>query len=582
MVVNSEISEKVGEYLKTHSIRIPQFYHLIKTHNLPLEVDNVSQWLDDNGFPVRGIISGVGGPFEKLSGFVDHFLQPGMVKLPTYLRDTKHTLQVIENINNQIDNGELSLEGVSLITLDIDKMYNTMTKQLARGACSTFLENIQQNHEDNSVSVSSVLNALDTCLKNNFFKFNEKIYHQKKGVGTGVKFAPPYACLGIGDFESLAFSQNNQFSDLLLLWKRFIDDVLGLFRGTEDQFNNFVSWLNSLMRGTVKFKAQISSEQVEFLDLIISKENGRLETNLFVKPTNLQLYLDFRSNHPKHCKVGIIYGQALRIIERCSSIENQNKNLDDLKQKLLDRNYPTNIICRQIDRAKRRNRKDLIFQDRNNISRNKTADKTRLIFTFNKGNPPLQKWLRDAQRLLLRNERAQRIGENMQVTYKQPKNLKSLICGVKKIRSDIFEENPGCSKCHGCHACQVLTESKTFQSTNTKKVYHIRQKMNCDSTYVIYLGTCKRCCGQYVGKTISAFKRHHSGHKQEVKNSYGGLGHHFGGERGCGYTNMSFILIEKILSESREVLAEREVFWQHQLRCYIENGENGHCFRKDI
>ena len=31
-----------------------------------------------------------------------------------------------------------------------------------------------------------------------------------------------------------------------------------------------------------------------------------------------------------------------------------------------------------------------------------------------------------------------------------------------------------------------------------------------------------------------------------------------------------------------DYLAERELFWQHQLRVYVENGANGHCYRKDV
>ena len=50
-------------------------------------------------------------------------------------------------------------------------------------------------------------------------------------------------------------------------------------------------------------------------------EYGKLETNVYIKPSNLQLYLDFSSNHPEPCKQGVVYGQALRIVERCSKIE---------------------------------------------------------------------------------------------------------------------------------------------------------------------------------------------------------------------------------------------------------------------
>ena len=73
---------------------------------------------------------------------------------------------------------------------------------------------------------------------------------------------------------------------------------------------------------------------LNFFDLQIMIENGKLETNLYIKPTNLQLYLDFFSNHPEPCKEGVVYGQALRILERCSKTEDAEKHFDDLKYKL--------------------------------------------------------------------------------------------------------------------------------------------------------------------------------------------------------------------------------------------------------
>ena len=72
-----------------------------------------------------------------------------------------------------------------------------------------------------------------------------------------------------------------------------------MFRGSEEQCKHLVDWLNNIMPGVVKFKYDYSLEKIEFLDLEIMIKNGKLETNLFVKPSNLQLYLDYFSNHPK-------------------------------------------------------------------------------------------------------------------------------------------------------------------------------------------------------------------------------------------------------------------------------------------
>ena len=61
-----------------------------------------------------------------------------MKQLPSFLQDTKHTLQIVENINEKIESGEFSLEGVALVTLDVDKMYNNMTEQLGLTGCKHY------------------------------------------------------------------------------------------------------------------------------------------------------------------------------------------------------------------------------------------------------------------------------------------------------------------------------------------------------------------------------------------------------------------------------------------------------------
>ena len=77
MLKNEEIPEKVAEYLVSELKNLSTFYHLLKTHKIPQDVENPSDWLESNGFPLRGIIRG--SPPEKISGFVDIFLQPCMI-----------------------------------------------------------------------------------------------------------------------------------------------------------------------------------------------------------------------------------------------------------------------------------------------------------------------------------------------------------------------------------------------------------------------------------------------------------------------------------------------------------------------
>ena len=579
MLVRGEIPETVAKFLHSGSKKVSNFYHLLKTHKIPPEVENPGEWLQENGYPLRGIISGTGGPTERLASFVDYFLQQGMKELPSFLQDTKHVLQIIEEVNSKVEKDQLSLDGVALVTLDVESMYNNMTEELAGNASKDYLQNgrgANVSEENLAVQTSSILEALEICLNNCVFTFNDKLYQQTGGVGTGIKFAPPYTCLGMGKFETEVFSQNSSLVAKIILWKRFIDDILMLFKGTEVECKHLVNWLNSLYPGVIKFKYEYSTEVVEFLDLKIHIENGKLETNLFIKPSNQQLYLDFFSNHPEPCKEGLVYSQAIRIIERCSKKEWSEEHLQNLRGKLQDRNYPEKLISEKFSKAKLRSRAELIHQKRKN---NKGDQKVRLIFTHNSGNPPLHQWLREAKRCLLKNEKAKEIGNNIQICFSQPKNLKRLITQRKPSRPVV--NNPGCRKCGRCKVgCSVLKEGNTFTSTNTGRKYRIRQSLDCNSSFVIYLSTCCKCGGQYVGKSQTPFKTRHSNHRQEIKKQVGGLGHHYGGT-GCGYSNVSIQLIEQVEVGDTRALEKQEIYWQNQLRAYIQNGGNAHCRRKE-
>ena len=141
------------------------------------------------------------------------------------------------------------MEGVALVSLDVEAMYNNMTEHLGTGASKAFLDNriYQVDGDQNSVSTESILAALELCLQSNIFEFNKKLFKQVGGVGTGMKLSPTYACLGMGNFEKLVIESNQDLLRRIMLWKRFIDDIFMLFKGTQSDCEKLVNWLNSLM-----------------------------------------------------------------------------------------------------------------------------------------------------------------------------------------------------------------------------------------------------------------------------------------------------------------------------------------------
>ena len=163
---------------------------------------------------------------------------------------------------------------------------------------------------DPFVSIQSLLEGLDLCIENNSFSFNKKIYKQVGGVGTGVKLAPPYACLAMGQFEDLAFNKSGEekkLLELILLWKRFIDDIFFLFTGSEQELLHLFDAINKL-HPTIKFTFEYSREKIHFLDTYVHiGTDMKLFTSLYSKPTDTFALLHFNSHHPTSAKSSIIY-----------------------------------------------------------------------------------------------------------------------------------------------------------------------------------------------------------------------------------------------------------------------------------
>ena len=85
----------------------------------------------------------------------------------------------------------------------------------------------------------------------------------------------------------------------------------------------------------------------------------------------------------------------------------------------MSRNYPNNLIDKKIGKAQKRSRENILRRN----PKKKADNKVRLIFTHNAANPPINKWIRESQKVLLINDEARELSWNIKVvqTTKKPK-----------------------------------------------------------------------------------------------------------------------------------------------------------------
>ena len=115
----------------------------------------------------------------------------------------------------------------------------------------------------------------------------------------------------------------------------------------------------------MKSTYETSQNSVDFLDLKVSLKDGAIFTDLLIKPTDGHQFLYYKSSHPNHIKNSITYSQALKISRLCSSQNDLNAHISNLKDWFLARDYPQKVVSEQIDKVvfgKQPNRKDISEQ----------------------------------------------------------------------------------------------------------------------------------------------------------------------------------------------------------------------------
>ena len=119
----------------------------------------------------------------------------------------------------------------------------------------------------------------------------------------GTKLAPSYVNLFMTKFEeNYVYTYHLQPK----LWKRFIDDIFLIWPHGMDSLLEFIKHLNTV-HSTIKFTSDVFPTEKAFLGLIIYIKGNKLYTRLHTKDTDIHMYLNYNSEHPRSLKTSIPY-----------------------------------------------------------------------------------------------------------------------------------------------------------------------------------------------------------------------------------------------------------------------------------
>ena len=512
-----------GNKMHSHVFRAatPYAYPLMKLHKL-----NQGQIASKVIPPARLVHATKEGPLYRL----EKWCSPPLTAISRnycedeFLLDTPDLLSKIQQLNSEPGRKRRSL----LFTLDVVSLYPSIQPALAIEAMKHAFGEDRAHGEGTKEALGEFVEEI---FDRSFVTFEQAVFKGKEGIPTGNCISRQMADIFMHWLLFVKVTPGMLNRELVAFWKRFIDDILGIWTGTERQFNLFVEKLNvATAPFGIKFGDYQIGREVNFLDVkLFLDEDGLIQYRLYRKETDARTYLNPASFHPEHVFKSVIFSQMIRVIGRNSTPETCTEDLEELRDDLVRSGHGQEEVEATEPMAYER-----VLNRGRQQQEDKSSSESAVVFSF--------KYFKDANKLKtfvnrLSPDIMALCGEGTRTICAMRKHLSIGNVVVKNRRlsggTNIEEElASGISVCEEegvlkqwtpcgakrCKTCPLWMREKELRVNGV--VVPISQTLGCRTKNVIYLAVCNECPldkGFYVGQTTQMFRDRMSGHRSKFK-----------------------------------------------------------------
>jgi hypothetical protein len=196
----------------------PHFYLTFKIHKTPLKT--------------RPIVSVSGSLLHALGRWLDNQLQPLVRTLPSFIASSWE-------LKNHLETLPALPAHARFFTCDAVSMYTNIDTDHALAVIGDFL----RNHDlAKGLPAESLIAGLEIIMRWNVFQFGDTHWKQLSGTAMGTPPACVYATLYYAIHE---LNMPAALQACLAVYKRYIDDGIGIWIGSNSQWTTFQQWINS-------------------------------------------------------------------------------------------------------------------------------------------------------------------------------------------------------------------------------------------------------------------------------------------------------------------------------------------------
>lgn len=261
-------------------------------------------------------------------------------------------------------------------------------------------------------------------------------------------------------------------------WVRYVDDTFALVREGEEKYVQ--EELNSFHQN-IQFTYELEDHgKISFLDVLVTKTdtNGSLETSVFRKTTNTDIYMNWKSHAPQAWKIATLKSLIKRAVLISSTDSALESELEHLKKAFCELNDYPSMLVDKIILDERQSAESQTIQDPEESEIEQTEENIQV-----------------ALNLPYAGDKGEEIVKKMQKFMKKAVNTES-----KKL--------------------QLRT---TYKSTRLSSRFNIKDKTKPEHLHnVVYYVPCpnKRCKDDYIGETKRRTEKRSDEHRSKDKKSH--------------------------------------------------------------
>ena len=285
-----------------------------------------------------------------------------------------------------------------MIPFDVKSLFSSVPLE---EAINVALDRIYHRKEiDTSISKNDMRNLLLLCTKNDHFCFGGDIYQQNDGVAMDFPLGPVLAGIFMVELERRIIPT---VTDRISHWRRYVDDTFVFIK--KGSVEHVLARLNSFHKN-IQFTYELENQnKLPFLDVLLIRRGNKIETTVYRKSTNNDIYLSWDSFTPVTWKRGTLKMLFNRAYIVCSTDYHLNKELDQLRYVFQKHdNYPKWIIKQVAKQVKDQNiQSNADGASSNELPSNSKSFTLLLPYTGQKGEHLISSLRKDMHRTLPEN-----------------------------------------------------------------------------------------------------------------------------------------------------------------------------------